>query len=64
MDSKYYSVREAAELLGVSRGYIYHLKDTRRLKVEKIGFFLVISEEEIKRYKESRNKETEGGDKL
>ena len=63
MDSKYYSIREAAELLGVSRGYIYHLKDTHRLNVEKIGFFLVVSEEEINRYKKSRSNETEGGEK-
>jgi len=51
MKGKLYSIREAAELLGISRAYVYNLKDMGRIKVEKIGAQYVISQEEIDRYK-------------
>lgn len=54
MEDKVYSLKEAALLLGVSRAYVYHLKDMGRIKAEKIGAQWVISQEEIERYKDSR----------
>lgn len=46
----YYSIREAAEKLGVSRSYAYYLVQTRRLKAETIGSQIVISQETIDQY--------------
>ena len=53
METKYYSIKEAAEELKVSRTYIYYLRDTGQIKVEKIGSQYVITQEEIERYKNS-----------
>jgi len=54
MEDKYYSIKEAAEELNVSRSYVYWLKDTGRINAEKIGAQWVISQEEIDRYKNSK----------
>jgi len=55
MENKLYSIKEAAELLGISRAYIYLLKDMGKIKVEKIGSQYVISQEEIDHYKQERD---------
>lgn len=57
MKDKVYSMKEAAELLSISRAYVYYLKMTGLIKAEKIGAQWVISQEEIDRYKNSQNKE-------
>lgn len=51
MDTKVYSMREAAEELGISRAQIYYLKNTRQLQAKRIGAQFVITQEEIDRYK-------------
>lgn len=53
MKDKVYSMKEAAEELGVSRPYVYYLRDTGQIKAEKIGAQWTISQEEIDRYKNS-----------
>ena len=60
MTTKYLSTKEAAERLGISRGYIYYLRDTGKIKALKIGEQWVISEKELERYKSTRNQKTEG----
>lgn len=47
---KVYSIREAAIELGVSRTYVYYLRDTGQIKVEQIGAQYVITQDEINRY--------------
>lgn len=56
MKGKVYSIKEAAEILGMSRSGVHWLKDTGKIKVEKIGEQYVISQEELDRYKDSHNK--------
>jgi len=51
---KLYSMKEAAQELGISRAYMYYLKDMGRVKAEKIGAQWVITEAEIKRYREAK----------
>jgi len=55
MVTKYYSMKEVAVMLGISRAYLYYLKDTRQLKVQKIGSQFVVSEKEVERIKAERN---------
>jgi len=50
MNDKVYSIKEAAKLLGISRSGVHWLKDTGKIKAEKIGSQYVISQEEIDRY--------------
>jgi len=54
METRYYSMKEAAEILGVSRTWMYYLKETRRIRVEKIGAQYVVSEAELHRYKQHK----------
>jgi excisionase family DNA binding protein len=55
MVTKYYSMKEVAAMLGISRAHLYHLKDTRKLKVEKIGAQFAVSARELERIKQVRN---------
>lgn len=55
MTNKLYSIQEAAELLGVSRSYVYLLKDMGKIKATKIGAQYVIAQEEIDRYRDKAN---------
>lgn len=55
MRTKYYSMREAAKELGVSRAFVYYLKDTKRLKVEKIGEQFVVSQKAIDEYRNNNS---------
>ena len=59
---KYYSIREAALLLGVSRSYVYHLIGLRKLKAEKIGAQYVVTIKELQRYKVAQNPSQSGLD--
>lgn len=45
-----YSIKEAAEALGITRSGVHWLKDTGKLKAEKIGEQYVITQSEIDRY--------------
>ena len=56
MKPKYYSLRDVANILGVSRAFVYYLKDTKRLKVEKIGHQYVVSQKAIDEYQNNHNK--------
>ena len=56
MKPKFYSLREAADKLGVSRAFVYYLKDTKKLKAEKIGHQYVVSEKAIEEYQNNHNK--------
>ena len=49
---KIYSVKDTAELLGVTPSYIYYLIATKKLKADRIGWAYTISQEEIERYKQ------------
>lgn len=60
MNNKYYSVKDAAKELEVSRAYIYYLRDTNQLKLEKIGSQYVISQEELDKYKNSKEEKENG----
>jgi len=48
---RYYSVREAAQALGVSRGRVHQFVCEGRLRGERIGNVLVFRESEIKRFR-------------
>ena len=52
--NSYYSIKEAARLLGISRAYVYYLKDTGQISVEKIGAQYVIHKDELERYKNNK----------
>jgi len=49
---RYYSVREAAQILGVTRGRVHQFVCEGRLKAEKIGNILVFRESELQRFKD------------
>lgn len=49
---RYYSVREAANILGVSRGRVHQFVCEGRLHAQKLGNVLVFSETELKRFQE------------
>ena len=55
MATKYYSMAEVAVMLGISRAHLYHLKDLRRLKVQKIGAQFAVSAKEVERLKAERD---------
>lgn len=55
MEQKLYSVKQAAELLGVSASYAYLLIRLGELHAEKIGAQYVISAEEVERYTARRS---------
>ena len=57
METKYYSIKEAAKELGLSAAWVYRLKDLNRINAERIGAQWVITQEEIERYKTNHNKE-------
>ena len=48
---KVYSIKEASQILGVSKSYVYYLIHTHRIEAEKIGNQYTISEEGIEHYK-------------
>ncbi len=50
-DERYYSVREAARALGVSRGRIHQFVCEGRLRGERIGNVVVFRESEIERFR-------------
>ena len=54
MENKVYSIKEAAEILGITRSGVHWLKDTGKIEARKIGSYYVISQEEIDRYKNSK----------
>lgn len=54
MKDRDYSIKEAAEILGISRSGVHWLKDTGKIKVKKIGNQYVISQKEIDRYRNSK----------
>ena len=54
MENKEYSIKEAAKILGITRSGVHWLKDTGKIKARKIGSYYVISQEEIDRYKNSK----------
>ena len=60
MATKYYSMAEVAVMLGISRAYLYYLKDTRKLKVQKIGAQFVVSEREVERLRQERDGDKDG----
>lgn len=55
METKYYSMKETAERLRLSRAFVYYLKDTGKLKVEKIGNQYVVSQKAIEEYQNNHN---------
>ena len=59
MATRYYSMAEVAQELGISRAHVYHLKDTRKLKVKKVGAQWVVSGTELERIKRERNGHSE-----
>jgi len=60
MVTKFYSMKEVAAMLGISRAYLYYLKDTRKLKVQKIGAQFVVAEREVERIRAERNGDGNG----
>lgn len=56
MKDKLYSIKEAADILGMTRSGVHWLKDTGKIKAEKIGEQWVISEEELERYRSNHPK--------
>jgi excisionase family DNA binding protein len=52
MNNNLYSIKEAAELLGISRAYVYYLKNIGKIKAKKIGSQYVVGQKEIDRYKD------------
>ena len=50
MNNEVYSIKEAAKLLGITRAYVYILRDMGKIKVKKIGSQYVITKKEIERY--------------
>jgi len=50
---KIYSIKEAAQKLGITPSEVYRLKDMGRIRVEKIGAQYTISEKEIERFKKA-----------
>jgi len=53
---KVHSIKEAADMLGVSRTWMYYLIHTRRIKARKIGAQYTISQAEIDRYRDGHDK--------
>lgn len=51
---RYYSVREVAKILEVSPGRVHHFISEKRLNAQKIGNILVVSEQEIQRFRQIR----------
>ena len=60
MATKYYSLTEVAVMLGISKPYVRYLKDTHKLKAERIGAQWAISAKEVERYKAERNGDKDG----
>ena len=56
MNEKVYSIKEATQILGMTRSGVHWLKDTGKIKAEKVGEQYVISQEEINRYLKSKGK--------
>jgi len=52
--NKYYSMKEAAGVLGVTRSAMYYLKLAGKIKVKKIGAQMVVTSQELKRVKAER----------
>jgi excisionase family DNA binding protein len=58
MATKYYSIREVAAMLGISRPYVYYLQATRKLKAQKVGAQWIIPAKEVERLKRERTGES------
>lgn len=50
IQERYYSMREAAQRLGLSKGRIHQFITEGRLRSERIGNILVIPESELERF--------------
>lgn len=55
--SAYYTVREAADKLGVTIGRVHQLICRHRIATEKLGFIHVIAETELAKLIEERKKD-------
>lgn len=53
---QYYSLREAAQILGKSASWLYQLKDRGDLKVIQIGAQYVVTAQELARYRKNHRK--------
>jgi hypothetical protein len=53
------SIKGAALLLGISRAYLYYLKDVGDIRVDRIGSRYVIAQKEIDRYKDEHTSKSD-----
>lgn len=54
---KVYSIKEAAQELGISKSYVYYLIAIKRLRARKIGAQYTLSQAEIDRYSDGHKDE-------
>ena len=55
MATKFYSFTEVAVMLSISKPYVRYLKETGKLKAQKIGTQWAVSAKEVERLKRERN---------
>ena len=60
MATKYYSLMEVAVMLGISRPYVHYLKNTGKLKAERIGAQWAVSAKEVERLRRERDGDKDG----
>jgi excisionase family DNA binding protein len=53
---KYYSIKQVADSVGLSRQRIHQIIESGKIISEKFGRFRLINETEFKRFKKERNK--------